>query len=149
MRAVVQRVSEAQVTIDAGVVGKIGRGLLVYAAAAPDDGEADVRYVADKVAQLRVFPDDAGKMNLDVRQAGGGVLLVSAFTAHADTRKGRRPSFDTSASGDVAAPLIERLGELIREHEIETQTGRFAAYMQVASVNDGPICVLLDSRRLF
>ena len=149
MRAVVQRVSEAQVTIDTGVVGKIGRGLLVYAAAAPDDGEADVRYVADKVAQLRVFPDDAGKMNLDVRQAGGGVLLVSAFTAHADTRKGRRPSFDTSASGDVAAPLIERLGELIREHEIETQTGRFAAYMQVASVNDGPICVLLDSRRLF
>jgi D-tyrosyl-tRNA(Tyr) deacylase len=149
MRAVVQRVSEAQVTIDAGVVGKIGRGLLVYAAAAPDDGEADVRYVADKVAQLRVFPDDAGKMNLDVRQAGGGVLLVSAFTAHADARKGRRPSFDTSASGDVAAPLIERLGELIREHEIETQTGRFAAYMQVASVNDGPICVLLDSRRLF
>lgn len=149
MRAVVQRVSQARVTVDTEVVGQIGRGLLVYAAAAPDDTDADVNYVADKVAHLRIFPDDEGKMNRSVTDVGGAVLLVSAFTVQADARKGRRPSFDASAAGEVAQPLIVRLEDALRGHGVLVQTGRFAAYMQVESVNDGPICVLLDSRRLF
>ena len=152
MRAVVERVCQATVKVcqETGVettVGQIAKGLLVYAAAAPDDTDEDVRYVADKVAHLRIFPDAGGKMNLDVKQAGGGVLLVSAFSVHADARKGRRPSFDSSASGEVAGPLIEDLAEAIRGQGLSVATGRFAAYMHVAAVNDGPICILLDSRR--
>ena len=149
MRAVVQRVSQAQVTVADEVVGRIGPGLLVYAAAAPDDASADVQYVADKVAHLRVFPDEQGKMNRSLCDAGGGVLLVSAFTAHADARKGRRPSFDSSAPGEVAEPLVAQLAEALRSYGLMVETGRFAAYMLVESVNDGPICILLDSRRLF
>lgn len=149
MRAVVQRVSRGQVTVADEVVGQVGAGLLIYAAAAIDDGDDDARYIADKIAHLRIFPDDAGKMNLDVGQAGGDVLVVSAFTVHADARKGRRPSFDSSASGDVAEPLIEQLVEALRGHGLTVATGRFAEYMLVESVNDGPICILLDSRRVF
>ncbi len=148
MRAVVQRVSRAQVTVAAEVVGRIDAGLLVYAAAAPDDGDADVRYIAEKVACLRIFPNGEGKMNRSVRDMGGAVLLVSAFTVQADARKGRRPSFDASAGGPVAEPLIEKLVAAIRGHGLTVATGRFGAYMQVESVNDGPICVLLDSRRV-
>jgi D-tyrosyl-tRNA(Tyr) deacylase len=142
-------VSQARVTVDTEVVGQIARGLLVYAAAAPDDTDADVNYVADKVAHLRIFPDDEGKMNRSVTDVGGAVLLVSAFTVQADARKGRRPSFDASAAGEVAQPLIVRLEDALRGYGVLVQTGRFAAYMRVESVNDGPICVLLDSRRLF
>lgn len=149
MRAVVQRVNRAQVTVADEVVGAIGLGLLVYAAAAPDDGADDVRYIAEKVAGLRIFPDEAGKMNRAVGETGGAVLLVSAFTVQADARKGRRPSFDSSASGEVAGPLIERLVAELRGHGLEVATGRFAAHMHVDSVNDGPICILLDSRRTF
>ncbi len=149
MRAVVQRVSRARVTVADEVVGRIGPGLLVYAAAAPDDADDDIRYIADKVAHLRIFPDDQRKMNRDVGEVGGGVLLVSAFTVHADARKGRRPSFDSSASGEVAEPLIDQLADALRGHGLTVATGRFAAYMLVESVNDGPICVLLDSRRGF
>ena len=149
LRATVQRVSKAAVVVDGQSVGKTDDGLLVYAAAAPDDTADDVRYIADKVAHLRIFADEAGKMNLDVGQAGGAVLLVIAFTVQADARKGRRPSFDSSASGDVAEPLIDKLADAIRAEGLTVETGRFAAYMQVESVNDGPICILLDSRRLF
>lgn len=149
MRAVVQRVTQAHVAVDGQTVGRIGPGLLVYAAAAPDDVEADVAYIADKVAHLRIFPDDEGKMNRSVLDIAAGVLLVSAFTVQADARKGRRPSFDTSAPGEAAAPLIDRLVAAIRAHGLKVETGRFAAYMQVESVNDGPICILLDSRRTF
>ncbi len=149
MRAVVQRVSRARVTVADEAVGQIGAGLLVYAAAGVDDAAADVSYLAEKIAHLRIFADDAGKMNRDVSQAGGAILLVSAFTAHADARKGRRPSFDSSAPGAVAEPLIAELGRALQEYRVEVQTGRFAAYMLVESVNDGPICVLLDSRRAF
>lgn len=149
MRAVVQRVARASVRVLDEVVGRIERGLLLYAAAAPDDADNDVRYIADKVSHLRVFPDADGKLNLDVTQSGGAVLLVSAFTVLADARRGRRPSFDSSAPGDVAAPLVVRLADAIRSHGVEVETGRFAAYMQVESVNDGPICILLDSRRSF
>lgn len=136
-------------TVADEVVGEIGPGLLVYAAAAPDDSDDDIRYVADKVAHLRIFPDDEHKMNRSVEGAGGGVLLVSAFTVHADARKGRRPSFDSSAPGEVAEPLIEKLAGALRGHGLTVETGRFAAYMLVESVNDGPICILLDSRREF
>lgn len=121
---------------------------MVYAAVAPDDGDDDVRYVAEKVAFLRIFPDADGKMNLDVGQAGGAVLLVSAFTVLADARKGRRPSFDFSAPGAVAAPRVEQLAAELRQRGVTVETGRFAADMLVQSVNDGPICVLLDSRRV-
>lgn len=149
MRAVVQRVARASVRVLDEAVGRIERGLLVYAAAAPGDADDDVRYVADKVAHLRVFPDADDKLNLDVTQAGGAVLLVSAFTVQADARRGRRPSFDSSAAGEIAAPLIARLTDAIRSHGVTVETGRFAAYMRVESVNDGPICILLDSRRAF
>lgn len=148
MRAVVQRVAKAQVMVHGDVVGRIQRGLLVYAAAAPDDSPKDVDYIAEKVAQLRIFSDPDGKMNLDVRQFGGAVLLVSAFTVLADARKGRRPSFDGSASGTVAQPILAQLDAVIRQMGVSIETGRFAAEMQVESINDGPICVLLDSRRL-
>ncbi len=149
MRAVVQRVLSASVEVNGTVVGRIGAGLLVYAAAAPDDADPDVAYIADKVAGLRVFPDAADKMNQSVSDTGGSVLLVSAFTVHANARKGRRPSFDSSASGETARPLIEQLLRALRGRGLTVETGRFGEYMTVASVNDGPICILLDSRRLF
>jgi D-tyrosyl-tRNA(Tyr) deacylase len=148
VRAVVQRVSQADVTVDNDTVGKINHGLLVYAAAAPDDTDEDVHYIAEKVAHLRIFPDRQGKMNLSVIDADGAVLVVSAFTVQADARKGRRPSFDSSAPGDVAEPLVDQLAREIRHLGLPVETGRFAAYMQVSSVNDGPICILLDSRRV-
>ena len=147
MRAVVQRVSRAAVRVGSEVTGRIDTGLLVYAAAAPEDGEADVRYIAEKVAGLRIFNDPDGKMNLSVGEVEGAVLVVSAFTVLADARKGRRPSFEQSASGDAAEPLIEQLVAAIREHGLTVNTGRFAAKMQVPAVNEGPICILLDSKR--
>lgn len=149
MRAVVQRVSRAAVTVAGEVVGRIERGLLVYVAAAPDDDAADVAYIAEKVAGLRIFADEADKLNLAAGDVGGAVLLVSAFTVLADARKGRRPSFDASARGETAAPLIEQLAAAIRAAGLTVETGRFAARMHTESVNDGPICILLDSRRLF
>ena len=149
MRAVVQRVREARVSVGEDVAAQIGTGLLVYAAAAPDDDETDIGYIAEKVAHLRIFPDAEGKMNRSVSDAGGSVLVVSAFTVQADARKGRRPSFDLSAPGSVAEPLLTRLVDAIRTYGLLVQTGRFAAHMLVSSVNDGPICVLLDSKRVF
>lgn len=148
MRAVVERVCRAAVKVAGEIVGQIKDGLLVYAAAAPDDSDDDIRYIADKVAHLRIFRDHEDKMNLDVGQINGDVLLVSAFTVQADARRGRRPSFESSASGDIAEPLIEKLAEAIRGHGLHVETGKFAAYMRVAAVNDGPICILLDSRRV-
>jgi D-tyrosyl-tRNA(Tyr) deacylase len=145
---VVQRVGRASVDVAGEAVGTIAAGLLVYAAAAPDDTDEDVGYIADKVAHLRIFPDENRKMNLSVGQACGAVLLVSAFSVQADARRGRRPSFDACAAGEAAAPLIDKLAEVIRGHGLQVATGRFAAYMQVDSINDGPICILLDSRRV-
>lgn len=147
MRAVVQRVRSARVVADGAAVGAIEKGLLVYAGAAPDDTDEDVRYLADKIPTLRIFPDDDGKMNRSVLDIGGEILLVSAFTVTADARRGRRPSFDTSAPGEIARPLIERLETLLRMAGVHVDTGRFAAHMEVESVNDGPVCILLDSRR--
>jgi D-tyrosyl-tRNA(Tyr) deacylase len=144
----VQRVSQAGGPWPAGR-RTIGPGLLVYAAATPDDSADDVRYTAEKLAHLRIFPDEAGKMNLDVTQVKGDVLLVSAFTVYADARKGRRPSFDACARGEVAEPLVSALARALRGFGLTVESGRFGAHMLVESVNDGPICILLDSRRTF
>ncbi len=148
MRAVVQRVSGAAVRVEGQTVGRIGPGLLVYAAAAPDDSELDVAYIAEKTTGLRIFPDAEGRMNLSLAQAGGSLLLVSAFSVLADARKGRRPSLDGAAPGAVAEPLIGQLAAALRARGVPVEMGRFAAHMLVESVNDGPVCILLDSRRV-
>ncbi|MDM8005158.1 MAG: D-aminoacyl-tRNA deacylase [Phycisphaerae bacterium] len=149
MRAAVQRVHEANVTVDGQVVGSVSQGLLVYAGVAVDDTEADARYIAEKVAGLRIFNDPDGKMNLNVSEVGGGVLVISAFTLQADARKGRRPSFDAAAGPELALSLYERLCELLVGMGLAVAKGVFRAHMEVNSINDGPICVLLDSKRTF
>ncbi len=149
MRAVVQRVSEASVTVDDAECGAIGAGLLVYLGVAVDDTETDVDYLADKVAHLRVFPDESARLNLDATQVGGGILVVSAFTVQGDVRRGRRPSFDLAAPPDRANELYEAFCAALVAKGLAVERGRFRAAMQVRSVNDGPICVLLDSRRTF
>jgi D-tyrosyl-tRNA(Tyr) deacylase len=149
MRAVVQRVSEAATIVDAAVVGQVGPGLLVYLGVAVDDTEADAAALADKVAHLRIFPDEQARMNLDVIEAGGAVLVVSAFTTQADARNGRRPTFETAAQGITARPLYEQFCYLLRNFGLRVETGSFGATMEVRSVNAGPVCILLDSKRAF
>ncbi len=149
MRAVVQRVSTCEVAGDGSTLAAIGEGLLVYVGVAPDDGEADVRYVADKIANLRIFPDEEGKMGRSVVERGGEVVVVSQFTLFGDARKGRRPSFDGAAPGDRARRLYEELLDGIRAFGVRPQSGSFGASMKVASVNLGPVTILLDSKRLF
>lgn len=149
MRAVIQRVSEASVHVEGEVCGEIGRGLLVYLGVDRDDGDQEIEYLADKLRFLRIFPDDADRMNLDVVQAGGQILLVSAFTVSADARRGRRPSFDSAAPPDEALVLYERLGEVLTRLGCAVQRGRFQTMMNIRSINAGPVCILLDSRRGF
>jgi D-tyrosyl-tRNA(Tyr) deacylase len=149
MRAVVQRVTRASVTVSGEVVAAVDGGLLVYLGVAPEDGEDDSRYLADKVRHLRIFADDKGLMNRDVVQAGGEVLTVSAFTVHCDARKGRRPSFDTAAGAELAEKLYDLFCLSLSAGGVKVHKGAFREYMHVDSTNDGPICVLLDSRRLF
>src|SRR5579883_1615189 len=145
MRAVVQRVSRAGVTVDGEVVGSVGRGLLVLLGVAPSDTEAGARWLADKVVGLRIFPDDEGKMNRDVSEAGGGVLVVSQFTLYGDFRKGRRPSFVGAAAPEVAEPLYEAFVAAVRARGVPAAAGRFGAMMQVELVNDGPVTLLVDT----
>jgi D-tyrosyl-tRNA(Tyr) deacylase len=149
MRAVVQRVSEASVIVGGSVCGAIGAGLLVYLGIDRDDGESDVAYVAEKVRHVRIFPDDADRMNLDVAQVGGGVLVVSAFTLLGDARRGRRPAFEAAASQDRAVVLYELLCDALTRLGVPVERGRFGATMNVRSDNAGPVCVLLESRREF
>jgi D-aminoacyl-tRNA deacylase len=149
MRAVVQRVSRAQVTVDAELVGKIGRGLLVLLAVSREDTEKDADYVAEKIAGLRIFEDENGKMNLDVAAIGGGVLVVSQFTLYGDVRRGKRPSFDAAAAPERACQLYEYFVERIRAAGLPCQTGRFQEMMQVELVNDGPVTILVDSAKAF
>lgn len=150
MRAVVQRVTEAFVEVDPhGEVGRIGRGLLVLLGVGTRDTEEDVKLLAEKVAHLRIFPDEADKMNLSVLDAGGGVLVVSQFTLHGDCRKGRRPSFVGAAPPEKARELYERFVEEMRRHTPRVATGLFQELMRVHLVNDGPVTLLLDTEKTF
>jgi D-aminoacyl-tRNA deacylase len=150
MRAVVQRVSRAQVTVDGREVGAIGRGLCVLLGAGRGDGEAEVAYMIEKIAHLRIFPDDAGKMNRSVLDIGGGVLAVSQFTLYGDARKGRRPAFIDALEPGAAEALYEAfLSGLRRAGVAEVASGVFRADMAVELVNDGPVTILLDSSRTF
>ena len=149
MRAVVQRVSSGSVRVDGRLTGAIDRGLVVLLGVGGQDDEADVEYVADKIRGLRVFADDAGKMNRDVGEAGGAVLLVSQFTLFGDARGGRRPSFIGAAPPELARALYEGVATALRARGLRVETGEFRAHMDVALVNDGPVTILLDSKKTF
>lgn len=144
MRAVVQRVERARVTVDGEPVGAIGRGLLALVGFAPDDAESDLEWMADKLAGLRIFADETGKMNLDIRDAGGSLLLVSQFTLYGDASRGRRPSFAGAAPPALARDLYLRFVDLCRSTGVRVETGEFAAMMDVELVNSGPVTVLLE-----
>jgi D-tyrosyl-tRNA(Tyr) deacylase len=149
MRAVVQRVSRARVTVKDWVSGEIGLGLLVLLGVGRDDGEADATYFAEKIAGLRIFEDDDGKMNRNVIDVGGSVLAVSQFTLYGDVRRGKRPSFDAAAPPDVARRLYEFFIQQIQALGLRCETGRFQEMMQVELVNEGPVTILLDSKKEF
>ncbi len=146
VRAVLQRVRRAAVVVDGEMVGQIERGLLVLLGIAPQDTTAEVRWLAEKTAGLRIFNDDAGKMNLSVADVGGAVLVVSQFTLYGDCRKGRRPSFIDAAPPSVAEPLYEAFVHTLRSLGLPVRTGRFGASMQVELVNDGPVTLILDTK---
>ncbi|HVG95995.1 MAG TPA: D-aminoacyl-tRNA deacylase [Chloroflexota bacterium] len=145
MRAVVQRVSQAHVRVGEREVGRIGSGLLVLVAATHGDGPADAAWLVDKLANLRIFEDDSGKMNRSLLDSGGAALVVSQFTLYGDTRRGRRPSFVGAAAPELAAGLIEQVVAGLGASGIPTATGRFGAHMMVALENDGPVTLILDS----
>ncbi|MGB7555354.1 MAG: D-aminoacyl-tRNA deacylase [Candidatus Korobacteraceae bacterium] len=149
MRAVVQRVSRASVTVGEEITGEIGNGLLVLLGVEREDGEADADYVAEKIVGLRIFEDDAGKMNLSVGEIGGAVLAVSQFTLLGDVRRGKRPSFDAAARPERARELYEYFVARVRRSGLRCETGRFQEMMQVELVNSGPVTILLDSKKLF
>jgi len=149
MRAVLQRVSEAQVRVEGGIVGEIGRGLLVLLGVGQGDSVEDARFLAEKTAGLRIFEDAQGKMNLSVEEVGGAILVVSQFTLYGDCRQGRRPGFSAAAPPDLANALYERFVDLLRERRLTVATGVFQAEMAVTLVNDGPVTLLLDSRKEF
>src|SRR5690348_9567272 len=149
MRAVVQRVTEARVVVEGRVVGETGAGFLVLVAVRQNDGSADADYIADKIANLRVFEDEAGRLNRSLLDTGGGALIVSQFTLYGDARKGRRPSFTEAAGGDAARALYESVCEKVAAQGVQVARGEFGAEMKVSLVNDGPVTLLLDSRRLF
>ena len=144
MRAILQRVSKASVTVEGQVVSSIGPGLLILLGIGHGDGEEQAAFLADKIANLRIFEDEAGKTNLSVLDVKGEVIVVSQFTLYADTRKGRRPSFTDAALPDVAAPLVEHFVELLRAQGVPTQTGQFGAHMQVEIHNNGPVTIWLE-----
>ena len=153
MRAVIQKVTHARVEIieadSRETGGRIEHGLMVLLGVSKDDNEDDARYIADKTANLRIFEDEAGKLNLSLKDTGGAVLLVSQFTLYADARNGRRPSFSDAARPEAANALYGRVAELLREHGLRVETGRFQTHMQVSLCNDGPVTLLLDSQKLF
>src|SRR5271169_154284 len=149
MRAVVQRVSHAQVTVNGGITGEIGLGLLVLLGVGREDVEADATYLAEKICGLRVFEDAQGKMNLNVQDVGASVLAVSQFTLYGDVRRGKRPSFDAAAPPEKARQLYEFFVERIRSAGLRCETGRFQEMMTVELVNEGPVTILLDSGKSF
>lgn len=149
MRAVIQRVERASVSVEGEIRGQIGAGFLVLIGVEEGDGDADFKYIADKVPNLRVFEDEQGKMNRSLLDVGGELLAVSQFTLLGDARGGRRPSFITAARPETADPMYERLVADWRARGIRVETGVFGAHMKVSLVNDGPVTILLDSRRRF
>ncbi|MGA7558631.1 MAG: D-aminoacyl-tRNA deacylase [Terriglobales bacterium] len=149
MRAVVQRVRRAKVTVGGEITGEIGLGLLVLLGVGAGDTRADADYLAEKTVGLRIFEDAGGKMNLAVGEVGGAVLVVSQFTLYGDARRGKRPSFDSAAAPDVARSLYEYFVERVRGAGLRCETGRFQETMQVELVNDGPVTILLDSSKAF
>jgi D-tyrosyl-tRNA(Tyr) deacylase len=149
MRAVIQRVSRASVTVEGAKVGEIGAGLLVLLGIARDDTARDIAYLAEKIATLRICEDEEGRMNLSLTEAGGGVLVVSQFTLYGDARRGRRPSWSNAAPPEIAEPLYQQFVTALQHYTPHVATGIFRAMMQVELVNDGPVTILLDSRKLF
>ncbi len=144
MRALIQRVTHASVSVDGEIVGQTGPGLLILVCAMQGDDEGKAETLAAKIAKLRIFPDDAGKMNLSLRDIGGGALVVSQFTLAADTRSGNRPGFSSAAPPDEGKHLYESFAQNLRSHGVPCETGRFGASMQVALTNDGPVTIWLD-----
>ena len=149
MRAVVQRVDRASVTVEGSITGQISKGLLVLLGVAEGDTEKDLQYIVDKVCGLRIFEDEAGKMNLSVKDVGGAILAVSQFTLCGDCRHGKRPSFTAAAAPDVANAYYERFVDGCRKAGLPVETGVFRAHMLVELVNNGPVTILLDSSKLF
>jgi D-aminoacyl-tRNA deacylase len=149
MRAVVQRVTRARVTVGSDIAGEIGHGLVVFLGVGHEDREADADYLADKIAGLRVFEDDTGKMNQSIGEVAGSVLVVSQFTLYGDVRRGKRPSFDAAAPPEKARMLYEYFVARVRAAGLTCETGKFQEMMQVELVNDGPVTILLDSSKAF
>ena len=145
MRTVIQRVSHGKVTVEGRVVAEIGHGLVILLGVSPLDSEAQAKFLAEKVANLRIFEDAQEKMNLSLLDVKGAAIVVSQFTLYADARKGRRPSFTEAAPPEVARPLVDRFVEYLQAQGVETQTGEFGAHMVVDITNDGPVTILLDA----
>lgn len=144
MRAVVQRVSQASVSVAAETIGEIGPGLVILVGVKEGDGEEEARYLAGKIANLRIFPGESGRFNLSALQVGAEVLVISQFTLYGDTRKGRRPSFVEAAPPSVAEPLVDRFSESLEKAGLKVATGRFQAHMLVKIFNDGPVTIILE-----
>ena len=149
MRFICQRVLEAQVSVNNEIVSQIDRGLLVYLSVGKDDTEEDAIFMSEKIINLRIYTDNADKMNLSLKDVGGSALLISNFTLHGDCRKGRRPGFDAAAKPELAKKLYEKVGDIIADNGVSIKMGIFAAHMHVKSINDGPINIILDSKRVF
>jgi D-tyrosyl-tRNA(Tyr) deacylase len=144
MRVVIQRVNHGRVSVSGETVAEIGRGLVILTGIGPGDGDAQAAYLAEKIANLRIFADQEGKTNLSVLDVGGEAIVVSQFTLYADTRKGRRPSFTHAAPPELAEPLVERFADMLRQHGVPTQTGQFGAEMLVEIHNNGPVTIWIE-----
>jgi D-tyrosyl-tRNA(Tyr) deacylase len=144
MRVVIQRVAHGKVTVEGNIVAEIGPGVAILVGVGSDDGEEQARYISEKIANLRIFEDEDGKMNLSLLDVGGEAIVVSQFTLYADTRKGRRPSFVNAAPPEIAEPLVERFAALLESQGVPTQTGQFGAKMVVEIINDGPVTIWME-----